>query len=80
MTVVSPGLFVKADYFNPITKNASQPQNPKPQTQKSVAFHTLAFCLWHYDRIPCEVLTLKVIDFFQMGAAVNSDQTHRVIG
>ena len=26
-------------------------QNPEPQTQKSVAFHTLAFCQWHYDRI-----------------------------
>ena len=25
---------------------------PKPQTQKSVAFHTLAFCQWHSDRIP----------------------------
>ena len=80
MTVDSLGLFVKADYFNPITKNAFQPQNPKPQTQKSVAFHTLAFFPWHYDRIPCQVLTLKVIDSLQMGAAVNSDQTHRVIG
>ena len=27
-------------------------QTPKPQTQKSVAFHTLAFCPWHYDLIP----------------------------
>ena len=36
-------------------------KNPKPQTHKSVAFHTLAFCPWHSDRIPhtlaCEKLT-----------------------
>ena len=25
---------------------------PKPQTQKSVVFHTSAFCPWHSDRIP----------------------------
>ena len=25
---------------------------PKPQTQKSVAFYTMAFCPWHSDRIP----------------------------
>ena len=24
---------------------------PKPRTHKSAAFHTLAFCLWHSDRI-----------------------------
>ena len=38
----------------PIQKMLSQ--NPNPQTQKSVAFHTLAFCPWHYDRIP-QILT-----------------------
>ena len=32
-------------------KCSPQPHNPNPQTQKSVPFHTLAFCLWHYDRI-----------------------------
>ena len=40
-------------------KPTPKPQIPKMlsptsklQTQKSVAFHTLAFCLWHHDRIP----------------------------
>mgnify|MGYP001799498110 CR=1 FL=1 len=52
----------KANTQNPNTKNAHPtPQTPppqnkkkkeikkkkKPQTQKSVAFHTLPFCLWH---------------------------------
>ena len=30
------------------------PPTIKPLTQKSVAFHTLAFCPWHFDRIPNE--------------------------
>ena len=34
---------------NANTKILTQPQNPNPQTQKSVAFHTLAFYLWHSD-------------------------------
>ena len=25
---------------------------PKPQTHRSVVFHTLAFCSWHSERIP----------------------------
>ena len=33
-------------------KYSPQPQNPNPQTQKSVAFHALAFCLWQSDQIP----------------------------
>ena len=37
-------------------KCSPQPQNPKPQTHESVAFHTLAFCLWHSDRIPDDAL------------------------
>ena len=39
---------------NPNTKNSlPNPENPtpKPQTQKSVAFHTLAFCPWHFDQL-----------------------------
>ena len=27
-------------------------ENPNPRTHKSLAFHTLAFCLCHPDRIP----------------------------
>ena len=37
--------YQNANAQNPNTKYA-------PQTQKSVAFHTLAFCLWQSDRIP----------------------------
>ena len=33
-----------ANTRNPNTKNAL----PNPQSQKSVAFHALAFCPWHY--------------------------------
>ena len=37
----------------PLYKKCSpQPQNTNPQTRKSGAFHTLAFCPWHSDRIP----------------------------
>ena len=28
---------------------------PKTQTQKSVAFHTLAFCPWHYELRPVQL-------------------------
>ena len=41
-----------ANTQNPNAKNALSTQYPKPQTQKSVAFHTLAFCLWHSDQTP----------------------------
>ena len=34
------------------TKPRYKKCSPNPQTQKSVAFHTLAFYPWHYDRIP----------------------------
>ena len=33
-------------------KCTPQPQNPNPQTHKSVAFHTLTFSPWHSDWIP----------------------------
>ena len=29
-----------------------QPKKPNPQTQNRVVFQSLAFCLWHLDRIP----------------------------
>ena len=42
----------KCQHPKPQCKKCSlQPQNPNPQTQKSVAFHTLAFCPWHSGRI-----------------------------
>ena len=34
-----------------------KPLNPNPQTHKSVAFHKLAFCPWHSDRIPIVTYT-----------------------
>ena len=33
-------------------KCSPQPQNPNTQTQKAVAFQTVAFCPWHSDQIP----------------------------
>ena len=36
----------------PMQKMLSQLQNPDTQTQKSVAFHTVAFCPWHSERMP----------------------------
>ena len=42
-----------ANTRNPNTKNAP------PKTQKSVALPTLAFCSWHYDRIPCNTLVIE---------------------
>ena len=43
----------KCQHPKPQHKKCSpQPQNPYLLTQKTVAFHTLAYCPWHYDRIP----------------------------
>ena len=44
-----------ANTQNPNSKNALpnlKTPTPKLQTQKSVAFHTLAFCPWQHDWIP----------------------------
>ena len=48
---------MKRQHIKPQCKKYALPNTkiPTPTTQKSVAFHSLAFCPWHYDRIPIEM-------------------------
>ena len=42
------------NYKTPTQNFNTKSALPTPQTQESVAFHTLAFSPWHFDRIPFE--------------------------
>ena len=58
-----------------IQKMLPKPQNPNPKTQKSVAFHTLAYCPWHSERIPSRGLHEEKLQVLGMSEVLS---THRV--
>ena len=59
---ISEAMIMNANDKMPSAETLIQPKKPDPQTQKPVALHTLAFCLWHLDRIP--IITHRYISCY----------------